>query len=160
MQVADVMTPVSVSDSSGLTLRAAAAQMWRAQTGSLLVIEDGRLLGIITERDVLRAVAAGGDLDGTPVSDVMTADLYTVVPETPVYEAARQMAARWIRHLPVMVPAAAVDRGPGRVVGVVSLRDLVAILGALGQASDDVVLPNDELVRSRRLARIEHGDLD
>jgi hypothetical protein len=42
----------------------------------------------------------------------------------------------------------------------VSLRDLVAVLGALGQASDEVVLPNDELVRSRRLTRIEHGDLD
>lgn len=158
MQVADVMTPVSVSDSPGQTLRAAAAQMWRAQTGSLLVIEHGRLLGIVTERDLLRAVAVGGDLDGTVVGDVMTADLYTVVPETPIYEAARQMAARWIRHLPVMAPVPA--GGSGTVVGVVSLRDLVAILGALGQASDEVVLPNDELVRSRRLTRIEHGDLD
>ena len=121
-------------------------------------MEDGRLLGIVTERDLLRAVAAGGDLDRTVVGDVMTADLYTVVPETPIYEAARQMAARWIRHLPVMAPAPA--GGSGTVVGVVSLRDLVAILGALGQASDEVVLPNDELVRSRRLTRIEHGDLD
>jgi CBS domain-containing protein len=152
------MTPVSVSDSPGQTLRAAATQMWRAQTGSLLVMEHGRLLGIVTERDLLRAVAASGDLDRTVVGDVMTADLYTVVPETPIYEAARQMAARWIRHLPVM--AAAPAGGSGTVVGVVSLRDLVAILGALGQASDEVVLPNDELVRSRRLTRIEHGDLD
>ena len=115
MQVAEVMTPVSVSDSPGQTLRAAAAQMWRAQTGSLLVMEYGRLLGIVTERDLLRAVATGGDLDGTVVGDVMTADVYTVVPETPIYEAARQMAARWIRHLPVMAPAPA--DGAGTVVG-------------------------------------------
>jgi CBS domain-containing protein len=158
VQVAEVMTPVSVSDSPEQTLRAAAAQMWRSQTGSLLVMERGRLLGIVTERDLLRAVAAGGDLDATVVGDVMTADVYTVVPETPIYEAARQMAARWIRHLPVM--ASAPTGGSGTVVGVVSLRDLVAILGALGQVSDEVVLPNDELVRSRRLTRIEHGDLD
>src|SRR6516225_2945209 len=58
VQVRDVMTEVTVTDSTTDTLRSAAERMRRQQTGSLLVMEGGRLAGILTERDVLRAVAA------------------------------------------------------------------------------------------------------
>lgn len=146
------MTPVRVSDSPQGTLRSAAAHMWEEQTGSLLVMDGDRLLGIVTERDMVRAVAGGGNVDGTTVSEVMTPDVLAVTPDMPLYEAARLMVARWVRHLPV------VDEG--QVVGVLSLRDLVGVLAALGPASGDVELPTDELVRQRRLARIEAGDLD
>lgn len=152
MQVADVMTSVQVSDSPNGVLRAAAARMWEQQTGSLLVMDGDHLLGIVTERDVVRAVAHGADVDGGTVGDVMTSDVLTVPPDMPLYEAARLMVSRWVRHLPVV--------RDGRVVGVLSLRDLVGVLAALGVATDDVQLPTDELVRSRRLARIEAGDLD
>ncbi|HSV64806.1 MAG TPA: CBS domain-containing protein [Mycobacteriales bacterium] len=152
MLVADVMTPACVADTSDETLRASAARMWLHQTGSLLVVEGGRLAGILTERDILRAVALGKDVDVTVAGDVMSRDVLTVEPETPLYEAARVMASRWIRHLPVI--------DGGRVAGVVSLRDLAAVLAALGPASRDVSLPADDLVRSLRLARIEAGDLD
>ncbi len=152
MIVSDVMTEASVADMPGDTLRAAAARMWRQQTGSLLIMDGDRLVGILTERDVLRAVARGEDVDSTRVDQVMTTDLRTVSPDAPLHETARLMAAHWIRHLPVVKD--------DKVVGVVSQRDLVGILAALGSSPQGVELPSDQLVRTRRLARIEHGDLD
>ena len=62
VQVRDVMTEATVTESTTDTLRSAAERMWRQQTGSLLVMENERLAGILTERDLLRAVALGADL--------------------------------------------------------------------------------------------------
>ncbi len=152
MHVADIMTSASVTDSPSDSLKSAAATMWRQQTGSLLVTEGEHLVGIVTERDIMKAVAQGRDVDTTPVSEIMTTDVLTIVPTTSPHEAARHMAARWIRHLPVIAD--------GRIVGVVSQRDLVGIFASLAPDTDGVKLPSDELVRDRRLARIEHGDLD
>jgi CBS domain-containing protein len=152
MIVSDIMTEASVADIPGDTLRSAAARMWRQQTGSLLIMDGDRLLGILTERDVLRAVARGEDVDSTRVDQVMTTELRTVGPDAPLHETARLMAAHWIRHLPVVEG--------DKVVGVVSQRDLVGILAALDPSPRGVELPSDQLVRARRLARIEHGDLD
>ncbi|MGH3715755.1 MAG: CBS domain-containing protein [Micromonosporaceae bacterium] len=152
MIVADVMTEASVVDTPDETLRAAAARMWQQQTGSLLIMDGDRLVGILTERDLLRAVARGADLDSTPASEAMTTGVRTVESGTSLHETARMMAANWIRHLPVV--------DSDKVVGVVSQRDLVGILAALGPAASGSALPSDQLVRDRRLARIEQGDLD
>jgi len=152
MIVADIMTEASVADTPGDTLRAAATRMWRQQTGSLLIMDRDRLVGILTERDLLRAVARGEDVDATRVDEVMTTKIHTVAPEAPLQETARLMAVHWVRHLPVVKD--------DKVVGVVSQRDLVGILAALGPSTQGVELPSDQLVRARRLARIEHGDLD
>ncbi|MDQ6874832.1 MAG: CBS domain-containing protein [Actinomycetota bacterium] len=152
MQVTEIMTEASVTDSAADTVRAAARRMGLQQTGSLLIMDENELVGIVTERDVMKAVARGLDVEHTPVSEIMTRDVSTVGPNTSLHEAARHMAARWIRHLPV------VDQG--RVVGVVSQRDLVGVLAALDPDPVGVALANDELVRARRLARIEQGDLD
>ena len=152
MHVSDVMTEASVTESAGDSLRAAAERMWHQQTGSLLVTEDGRLTGIITERDILRAVALGADPDRSTVDEFMTADVYTVPPDMPLQEAAREMAVRWIRHLPVVQD--------GKLAGVVSMRDVTGVFAALAPGSVAVEHEFDQLVRERRLARIEHGDLD
>jgi CBS domain-containing protein len=152
VQVRDVMTPATVTESRGDSLRAAAARMWRQQTGSLLVTEDGRLAGIITERDVLRAVALGADPDKSSVDDVMTAEVFTVPPDMDLQDAARLMAARWIRHLPVVDGEA--------ILGVVSMRDMTGVLAAMAPGSVAVEHEFDLLVRERRLTRIEQGDLD
>ena len=152
MQVRDVMTPATVTESRGDSLRAAAARMWRQQTGSLLVTEDGRLAGIITERDVLRAVALGADPDKSSVDDVMTAEVFTVPPDMDLQDAARLMAARWIRHLPVVDGEA--------ILGVVSMRDMTGVLAAMAPGNVAVEHEFDLLVRERRLTRIEQGDLD
>lgn len=152
MRVAEVMTRASVTESPADPLRAAANRMWAQQTGSLLVMDGPRLLGIITERDVMKAVARGADLDATPVSAVMTTTVLTVSPDTSLHEAARHMATRWIRHLPVV--------DGDEIVGMVSQRDLCGVLAALGTEPEAGEIPADDLVRSRRLARIEAGDLD
>jgi CBS domain-containing protein len=152
VQVRDVMTPATVTESRGDSLRAAAARMWREQTGSLLVTEGGRLAGIITERDVLRAVALGADPDKSSVDDAMTAEVFTVPPDTDVQDAARLMAARWIRHLPVL--------DGEEILGVVGMRDMTGVFAAMAPGSVAVEHEFDLLVRQRRLARIEQGDLD
>jgi CBS domain-containing protein len=126
--------------------------MWRQQTGSLLITDGGQLTGIITERDLLRAVALGADPDKTSVDDAMTAEVYTVPPDMQLQDAAREMAARWIRHLPVVES--------GQLLGVVSMRDVTGVFAAMGASHVRVEHEFDQLVRERRLARIEHGDLD
>jgi CBS domain-containing protein len=124
VQVADIMNRASVTESPADPLRHAATRMWNQQTGSLLVMDGDELLGIVTERDLMKAVARGDDLDATPVSAVMTRSVLTVTPETSLHDAARHMATRWIRHLPVVVD--------GKVLGMVSQRDLCGVLGDLG----------------------------
>ena len=152
MQVRDVMTEATVTESPSDSLRSAAERMWRQQTGSLLITDGGRLTGIITERDVLRAVALGADPDRSTVDEVMTAEVFTVPPDMPLQEAAREMATRWIRHLPIVEG--------DQLLGVVSMRDVTGIFAALAPGNVDVEHEFDHLVRERRLARIEHGDLD
>jgi CBS domain-containing protein len=152
VQVQDVMTQAAITESPDDSLRSAAERMWRQQTGSLVVISDGRLSGIITERDVLRAVALGADPDRSTVDEAMTAEVFTVPPDMRLQEAAREMAARWIRHLPVVAD--------GEVLGVVSMRDITGVFAALAPGRVDVEHEFDQLVRERRLVRIEHGDLD
>ncbi len=96
----------------------AAAVMVKANVGSAVVMQGRFLAGILTERDVLRAAAAGEDLRVSRVSDWMTPDPQSVSPDTPVEEAAEIMLRNGFRHLPVV---------EGRTVcGVVSLRDLFA----------------------------------
>jgi CBS domain-containing protein len=152
VQVEDVMTQATVTESPEDSLRSAAERMWQQQTGSLLITENGQLIGIITERDVLRAVALGADPDRSSVDEVMTTQPFVVPPDMPLQQAAREMAVRWIRHLPVVAD--------GRLLGVVSMRDVTGVFAALAPGRVDVEHEFDQLVRERRLARIEHGDLD
>ena len=93
-------------------------QMVDANVGSLLVTVDGRIDGIVTERDYLRRVTLEGRTDkDTPVSEIMTSPLIVVTPQTPVEECMAIMTDRRIRHVPVVED--------GEVIGVVSIGDLV-----------------------------------
>ena len=84
---------------------------------SVVVLDGSKLAGIVTERDIVNLVAAGGDPHGVKVAHGMTRrDIETVAPKTDIAQAADHMAARNIRHLPV------VDKG--RLVGIISIRDL------------------------------------
>jgi CBS domain-containing protein len=153
MRISDVMTEAAVTDRPDDTLQQAAGKMREQQTGSLLVLDGQDLVGIVTERDVLKAVATATPLD-TPVSEVMSKELITVEPGTSLREAARIMTERWIRHLPVLES--------GRLVGIVSQRDLAGVLaGALNEPEDlHRLIEASALPRVRRLKRIEAGDLD
>lgn len=86
--------------------------------GALLVMEGDRLVGIVTERDYARKVALlGKNSRSTPVGEIFTPALHTVTPQTTVAECMALMTDKRIRHLPVL--------DQGRVVGVVSIGDLV-----------------------------------
>jgi CBS domain-containing protein len=101
------------------TVLDAVRKMVDSNVGSLLVMEDGRLLGIVTERDYLRRVTLEGrDERTTPVREIMTSALVYATPETSVEECMAIMTERRIRHLPVL-------DGAQQVVGVVSIGDLV-----------------------------------
>lgn len=154
MRVSEIMTSAAVTDASDDTLAEAAHKMWKQQTGSLLVVDGEDLVGIVTERDVLKAVATGVNPMETRISEVMTKDVITVDPRTSLREAAKIMADRWIRHLPVLEG--------GKLVGVLSQRDLAGVLaGALNEPEALAQLvEGSQLVRERRLKRIEHGVWD
>ena len=93
-------------------------QMVDANVGSLLVTVNGRIEGIVTERDYLRRVTLEGRTDKeTPVSEIMTSPLIVVTPETPVDECMAIMTDRRIRHMPVVED--------GEVVALVSIGDIV-----------------------------------
>jgi len=128
--------------------------MWEQQTGSLIVMEGEELAGIITERDILKAVATGTELEKTRVEDVMVRDLVTIHPSASLREAARVMTDRWIRHLPV------IDQG--KLVGILSQRDLAGILGTALNEPEALqqLVEASELARERRLHRIERGVWD
>jgi CBS domain-containing protein len=154
MKVSEIMTKAAVTDAADDSLADAAAKMWQAQTGSLLVMDGERLVGIVTERDLLRTVAQGQDPTKTPLKDIMPTDVITIGPETSIREAAKIMATKWIRHLPVIES--------GRVVGIISQRDLTGVLAEALHEPQALhqLIEASELVRERRLKRIEAGDLD
>jgi CBS domain-containing protein len=97
----------------------AALLMNEHKIGSLAVLDQGRLLGVFTERDVLqRVVGERRDPAETPVSAVMTADVVCCGPDTPLEEARAAMMNRRVRHLPVMED--------DRMLGMISIGDLNA----------------------------------
>jgi CBS domain-containing protein len=99
------------------TLRQAADEMVSTSVGSVAVEVDGALEGILTERDILRAVSEDADVDREPVSSWMTEYPDTFTPEMDVVEAANWMLATGFRHLPVM--------DGGVVIGVISIKDVL-----------------------------------
>jgi CBS domain-containing protein len=87
--------------------------------GGLVVINEGRVLGMFTERDLLHLVAAGLDPAQTTVGETMTAEVFCCSPQTPLEEAKSAMKNRRIRHLPVV-------GDNDSLVGVISIGDLNA----------------------------------
>ena len=112
------MSGKTLSVPSTATLAEAARTMVTARVGSALVIDDPWLVGIITERDALRAVADGADPAQARVSDWMTPEPVTAGPDTDSEDAATLMAAQGFRHLPVVDGTT--------VLGIVSLRDVLS----------------------------------
>lgn len=146
------MTKPAVTDATTVSLAGAAELMWREQTGSLVIVEAGKIVGIITERDVLRTVAAGKDLTTITVGAVMSPEVVTTTSGAPLRDAARTMARHWIRHLPVV--------DGGTLVGMISQRDITGVFASLVPGNGTPEIETDLLVRDQRLARIGHGDLD
>ena len=103
MKVKDLMTPSPTVCRPEDTASQAATLMKQEDCGAIPVVEGGKLVGIVTDRDiVVRAVAAGKDPRSTPVSLVMSADPVTLSPDADADEAQRLMAESQVRRLPVV----------------------------------------------------------
>ena len=119
MQVRNIMKSPVVSIDPEQSVRAAAQVMRDHGIGSVVVGRLDRVVGILTERDVLHAAAQIGDLEGARVGDHMTAPVVTASANWYVTVAATEMTQRHIRHLVV------VERD--QPLGVVSLRDVLSV---------------------------------
>lgn len=101
---------------ASVTVREAACRMAQEKVGSMLIVENGLLAGIFTERDVLnRVVAARLDPDTTTLAAVMTKNPQTVKPERPFSHAMHMMYEGCFRHMPVVQD--------GKPLGMISIRD-------------------------------------
>lgn len=114
--VRDVMSTDLVSVPPTATIAEAATVMGTHRVGSALVMDGDSLLGIFTERDILRSLAGDFDAPGHQVAQTMSKGPRTVGADTEVGEALDMMLAHGFRHFPVT--------DDGRVVGIVSMRDL------------------------------------
>jgi CBS domain-containing protein len=102
MKVKELMTAEPATLAPDATLGEAATLMKQEDCGSIPIVRDGKLVGIVTDRDiVVRAIASGKDPRSTRVSEVMSADPVTIGPDDDAKEAERLMAERQIRRLPV-----------------------------------------------------------
>ena len=118
--IRDTMTADPRTVEPGTTAQEAARLLESEDVGSLPVVEDGRLVGMITDRDIaLRVVAEGRDA-GTPVGELASKQLVTIDPQQELAEAARLMAQHQLRRLPVC-------EEDGKLVGILAQADLAEL---------------------------------
>lgn len=116
-RIGEVMTPHPVTVSPDTTIADAARWMRDTDIGDVIVQDDSRLYGILTDRDIVVRAVADDCAPTTRVGEVCTTGLTAIGPDAPVDLAVELMRERAVRRLPVCVD--------GRAVGVVSLGDLV-----------------------------------
>ena len=130
MPVADVMVFRVVKVSPDDTVSVAIARMLEENVGSVGVCEGDKLVGMFTERDVLRLAGEGSQFADVRVGDVMTRQLVTLAPDDDILDAARLMSERKIRHLPVLEGE--------NLLGIVGIREVVrALVERLWRTQDD-----------------------
>ena len=115
--VEEIMTPDPRTANVDDTVKDAARMMKDNDIGDVIVVADGQVTGILTDRDiVVRAVAEGSDASSTDVGEICTTGIEAIEPDATVDDALRTMREHDIRRLPVVKN--------GRPVGIVSLGDL------------------------------------
>jgi CBS domain-containing protein len=123
MKVSEVMTAQVATAQPSSTIKAVGKMMSDVDSGVIPIVDDGKVVGLVTDRDiVLRVVAEDGDLDAA-VSTIMTGDVQTCSEEDSVADAVGKMASLKIRRLLVLSES-------GRLAGIVSLGDISKDYGA------------------------------
>ena len=113
----EIMTKSVRTATQDMTLRDVAAMMRDGDMGAVPVVADGKLIGIVTDRDiVVRAIAEGKDPKSTKLGEICSGDVVSVSPDQSVDEATELMRDKAVRRVPV------IDKG--RLIGIVSLGDL------------------------------------
>ncbi len=136
--IQEVMTRDVQTISTQDSVQRAAQLMDELNVGAIPVVDDGRLVGMITDRDItVRSVAVGQDPASTRVNDVMSTDVRTCTADQGVEDVLAQMADVQIRRVPV------VD-GNGQVIGIVSLGDVVTKAPVeVEQTLDEISTPSE-----------------
>lgn len=116
-KIREIMTPAPVCMAPAESASAAARAMKEHGIGMVLVLDNGQLTGLVTDRDIaVRVLAENRDPDGTAIGEICSADLVTLSPDDDVPAAVRLVRQHVIRRIPVVED--------GRPVGVVSIGDL------------------------------------
>ncbi|RUM48073.1 MAG: histidine kinase [Hyperthermus sp.] len=119
LRAGDLMTVPPITVKSTESLKNVAMSMRKNKVGSVLVVDDeGKLRGIITEHDLVYACSEGWHPENRQAWEVMTEDPITVTPDTDIVEVIRKMRNANIRHLPVI-------DDQGKPLGMISARDLL-----------------------------------
>ena len=122
MKVSDVMTAQVVTAKPTTTVQQLAKTMSEIDSGAVPILEDGKVVGLVTDRDiVVRVIATGGDL-WTPASDIMSGEVQTCREEDKLADATAKMASQQVRRLVVL-------NEDGRLCGIVSLGDIALDYG-------------------------------
>jgi len=101
----------------------------KLEVGALLVMQDGKLQGVVSERDYTRKIALQGrNSKATMVAEIMTCEVITVAPQTGTRECMRLMSHKKFRHLPVV--------DGDKVLGLISIRDIM----------DDIITDNEQTI--------------
>jgi CBS domain-containing protein len=116
MKIRDVMTPNPRTVSPNDTIQTAAQIMQAEDTGAVPVVTDGRVLAVVTDRDIVVRVVAEGGSFSSPVGNIATQSVVCATPEMSTSEASELMSEHQIRRLPVVEN--------DRLIGIVSLGDL------------------------------------
>ena len=113
----EIMTSNVQTATRNMSLREVASIMRDGDMGSIPVVEDGKLVGIVTDRDiVVRSIADGKDAS-SPISDAMTTEIFSVSPDDFAFEAIRLMGDKQVRRVPV------VDEN-GALAGIIAMADV------------------------------------
>lgn len=118
IRVREIMRNKVASTADTMSIMECAQKMAKEEVGSLVIEQNGRVMGIITEQDLARkALAKGLDPKTTKVSELMTKKVHTISPDQDIYEAVLKMGKEKIKHLPV------VERD--KLMGIISYKDII-----------------------------------
>ena len=142
--VKEIMTREVCTATKNETLLDASKKMMKFGVGSVVVVENGRPIGIVTEKDILFKVVSKNKIPSkVKLADIMSTPLITVKPTTSLREAADIMRKRGIRRLPVID-----DKGD--LVGIITDNDILSVAIDLGEFAE--LLRNDETFESEEMA--------
>ena len=113
----EIMTKSVTTANREMDLREVAVLLREGDMGSLPIVEEGKLVGMVTDRDIVVRAIAEGKNSATKISEVMTTEIFSVKPNDFVFEAIRLMGDKQIRRIPVV-------EEDGKLAGIISMADI------------------------------------